>query len=113
MLSAGDAVPRSRDMMSSMHWVLTYDYVADILERRAPFREAHLALARDAHRAGRLVMAGALAEPVDGALFVFRADDRAVVDEFVRADPYVREGLVTRWAVRPWTVVVGGADPPA
>ena len=89
-----------------MHWVLFYDYVDGILERRAPFREAHLALAAEAHRAGTLLMAGALSEPVDGALFVFTAEDRAVVEEFVANDPYVKEGLVTGWRIRPWNVVV-------
>lgn len=90
-----------------MHWVLLYDYVDDILDRRAPFRDAHLALAGEAHATGALLLAGALAEPVDGALFVFHGDDRSVVEAFVRADPYVEEGLVTAWRIRPWTVVIG------
>ena len=90
-----------------MYWLLFYDYVPDILERRAPFRDAHLTLAGEAHRKGTLLMAGALAEPLDGAVFVFRTEDRAVVEEFVRNDPYVEAGLVTAWKIRPWTVVVG------
>jgi hypothetical protein len=52
-------------------------------------------------------MAGALVEPVDGALFVFTTDDRSVVENFVASDPYVREGLVTAWRIRPWNVVIG------
>jgi uncharacterized protein YciI len=51
-------------------------------------------------------MAGALADP-DGALLVFRAADRTTAEAFARADPYVQAGLVTRWTVRPWTVVIG------
>lgn len=90
-----------------MYWLLLYDYVDGILERRAPFREAHLALARDAHQRGTLVLAGALADPLDGAVFVFRADDRSVVEGFVQNDPYVTEGLVTAWRIRSWNVVVG------
>ncbi|MDP9387548.1 MAG: YciI-like protein [Actinomycetota bacterium] len=91
-----------------MHWLLLYDYVDDIVERRAPFREAHLALARRAHERGTLLLAGALAEPVDGAVFVFTTDDRSVAEQFVRSDPYVEEGLVTAWTIRPWNVVIGG-----
>ncbi len=90
-----------------MYWLLFYDYVEDILERRGPFGEAHLARAAGAHDAGTLLMAGALTEPLDGAVFVFKAEDRSVVEEFVRSDPYVTEGLVKAWRVRPWTVVVG------
>lgn len=89
-----------------MHSLLFYDYVDDIVERRAPFRQAHLALAGEAHERGTLLMAGALAEPVDGAVFVFTTDDRSVVEDFVARDPYVREGLVTAWRIRPWNVVV-------
>ncbi len=92
-----------------MHWLLSYDYVDDIATRRAPFREAHLALVRLVHERGELLMAGAVGEPIDGALFVFTADDQSAVDDFVARDPYVREGLVTAWQVRPWNVVVGQA----
>lgn len=95
-------------MGSTVYWLLFYDYIADIVERRAPFRDAHLALARAAHDRGTLLLAGALAEPPDGAVFVFRADDPSVVEEFVAEDPYVDQGLVTAWRIRRWTVVVGG-----
>ena len=90
-----------------MHYLLFYDYVENVVERRTPFREGHIALARQAHERGELVMAGAYADPVDGAVFVFRAADPSVVDGFVRADPYVANGIVTGWRVRPWTVVIG------
>jgi uncharacterized protein YciI len=98
--------------VATTYWLLFYDYVDDIVDRRGPFREAHLARARDAHNRGALLFAGALADPVDGALFVFRADDRDVVEDFARHDPYVKEGLVTAWKVRPWNVVVGGDEAP-
>ena len=92
-----------------MHWLLTYDYVDDIATRRAPFREAHLGLLRDLHDRGALLMAGAVGDPIEGALLVFTAEDERVVEEFVAQDPYVSEGLVTGWQVRPWNVVVGQA----
>ena len=91
------------------YWVLLYDVVPDYLERRGEFRDEHLGLASAAHERGELVMAGALAEPADGAILVFRGDDASAVEAFVEADPYVRSGLVSSWRVRPWTVVVGGA----
>jgi uncharacterized protein YciI len=89
------------------HWLLLYDLVDDYLDRRAPLRPEHLALAEAAHDRGELVMAGALAEPADRAVLVFRAEDPAPAEAFARADPYVREGLVRSWEVRPWTVVIG------
>jgi uncharacterized protein YciI len=73
-----------------------------------PLREAHLKLAREAHARGELLLAGAFADPVDGAALVFVASDRFVAERFARSDPYVREGLVREWKVRKWNVVVGG-----
>lgn len=87
-------------------YVLRYDYVEGILERRAPHREAHLAHAREWKDAGRIVMAGAVGDPPTGALLVFRVDDKADVDAFADADPYVAAGLVTARRVEPWAVVV-------
>jgi len=96
-----------------MHQFLLYDVVPDYVERRAPFRAEHLALAQAAHARGELVLGGALADPVDGAVLLFRGDSPAAAEAFARADPYVRNGLVTRWRVRAWTTVVGdGITPP-
>lgn len=85
--------------------LLLYDYVDDIVERRAPFREAHLALISEAHDRGVVLMAGALVDPVDGAAIVFTTDDRGVVEDFVSKDPYVQGGLVRSWRIRSWNVV--------
>ena len=93
-----------------MYYLLLYDYPDDYLERRGPLRPEHLALVEAAHARGELVMAGPLAEPADAGVFVFNVDGPSVVEEFVEKDPYVREGMVTRWRVRPWTVVIGGAE---
>lgn len=91
-----------------MYWLLLYDLVDDYLERRTPLRPDHLALARQAQERGELVMAGALADPADAAMLVFRGDDPSAAGAFARADPYVAEGLVKGWRVRPWNVVIGG-----
>ena len=94
------------------HWLLEYDLVDDYVERRAPLRQQHLGLAREAYVRGDLLLAGALAEPVDRAVFVWRVDDPVVIEDFARRDPYVVERIVRSWRVRPWTVVVGeGAAP--
>ena len=90
-----------------MFWLLIYDLVDDYLERRAALRAEHLALATAAHERGELVLAGALDEPADQAMLVFRVDDPAVIEDFVKSDPYVQQGLVTDWRIRKWTVVIG------
>jgi len=88
------------------YYLLFYHPVEDYVARRAPYREEHLRLAREAHRRGELMLAGALANPVDLAVLVFKCGNKTVVEEFVRNDPYVRHGLVSRWEIRPWTVVI-------
>ena len=92
-----------------MFYVLLYDLVADHVERRAPLRESHLKLAREAHARGELILGGVLEEPADRAILVFKTDDPSVPERFAKADPYVVDGLIKTWAVRKWTVVIGGS----
>jgi uncharacterized protein YciI len=91
------------------HYLLEYRLVDDYVARRASLREAHLTLAQEAHRRGDLLLAGALAEPTDRAVLVWRTEDSSAIERFIDADPYVRNGLVTSWTIRPWTVVIGEA----
>jgi hypothetical protein len=90
-----------------MYLAPTYDLVVDYLDRRPQFRDEHVALARAAHEAGDLALAGAFTDPPDTALLVWSTEDRSVVEQFVARDPYVVNGLVTGWRIREWNVVVG------
>ena len=92
-----------------MHYLLIYDVVPDYVERRTALRAAHLALGRAAVARGELVLGGALADPTDGAVLLFRGDSPAAAEAFAAADPYVRHGLVTHWRVRSWATVIGDA----
>ena len=95
------------------HFLLFYEVGPDYVERRGEYRAVHLEKAWASHQRGDLVLAGALAEPVDGAVLLFRGESAAVAEGFARADPYVVNGLVRRWRVREWTTVVGeGAASP-
>lgn len=90
-----------------MHYLLIYEFVPDYLDRRPAFRAAHLALAWQSVEKGELLLAGAFADPVDGAVLWFEADSDTIPKAFAAADPYVQNGLVTRWRVRPWMTTVG------
>ncbi len=90
-----------------MHFLLIYDVVPDYVARRAAFRDAHLVLAWQAVDRGELVLGGALGDPVEGAMLLFRSEGPEAAERFARSDPYVRNGLVTRWRVKPWSTVVG------
>jgi uncharacterized protein len=89
------------------YYALIYQVVDGFISRRAPYRRDHLRLAHEAHRRGELLLAGMLTDPPDDALLVFQVPHKSVVEDFARADPYVVHGLVTRWEVRPWAVVIG------
>lgn len=88
-----------------MHNVLIYEYVNDMLERRVPYREAHLEHVGVEREAGRVAMAGAIGDPPNGALIVFKDVPVEEIEGFVAADPYFEAGLVTAWRVEPWAVV--------
>ena len=89
------------------YFALIYSLVDDYLERRAALRDKHLSLAKEANSRGELILAGAFSGPADRALLIFRVKDKAVIEEFIRKDPYVNNGFVTRWEIRPWSVVIG------
>jgi uncharacterized protein YciI len=90
-----------------MHFLLFYEAGDDYVERRAEFRNAHLELAWAASKRGELLLAGALANPTDGAVLLFKGDSPAVAESFACVDPYVTSGIVKRWHVREWNTVAG------
>jgi uncharacterized protein YciI len=92
-----------------MHYLLSYVTAPDYLERRGTCRDEHLALAWQACDRGDLVLGGALTDPLDGALLLFQGSGPEVAERFAAADPYVKNGLVLSWSVRPWATVVGAA----
>lgn len=89
------------------YYALIYDLVDDYITRRTEFRSAHLQLAREANQRGELLLAGAFSDPSDQSLLVFRGKDSSAVENFVKNDPYVINGLVKKWKVRQWNVAVG------
>jgi uncharacterized protein len=90
-----------------MHYLLFYVAGDDYVDKRAGLRGEHLAKAWKASERGELILGGALANPVDGAVLLFKGESARVAEEFARTDPYVTGGAVARWYVREWTTVVG------
>lgn len=92
------------------YYALFYYVIDDYITQRVKYREEHFKLAKAANERGDLVIAGALNNPSDKALLIFKVDDISIVEEFVRNDPYVINGIVARWEIREWTVVIGNKD---
>lgn len=90
-----------------MYYILFYKTIENYIEKRAPFRSEHLKLAQEAREKGELILAGALDNPADQAVLVFKGDSPKVAEDFAKNDPYVMHNLITEWSVRPWNVVIG------
>ncbi len=94
-------------MSDFQHFLLVYEIAADYLQRRGQFRDEHLSLAWKSVERGELVLGGAVGDPLESSLLLFRATTPDVVVRFATADPYVQHGLVTKWTVKPWHTVAG------
>jgi len=94
-----------------MHFLLVYDLAPDYLSKRPDYRDEHLKLAWESHENGDLVLGGALQDPSDQAYLLFKSTSPEAAESFAKNDPYVKNGIVTGWKVRPWMTVVG--DDPA
>ncbi len=91
-----------------MHYLLFYEKGPNFEVRQGPSRAPHLAHTQAAVRRGELVLAGSLLDPNDGAaVLLFKADSPAVAEAFAKADPYVTQGIISKWRVRTWDTVVG------
>jgi hypothetical protein len=89
------------------YYVLIYHLVDDYMTRRTQFREEHLKMAKELNQKDELILAGAFSGPPYKALLIFRVNDKSVIEEFIKKDPYVKNGLIAKWEIRPWTVVIG------
>ena len=102
--------PLRISMMSSSNnekkFILEYQYVSDILEKRVPYRSEHLALAEGLEKEGKIIAAGPFSPP-SGAVFLFNTNDINIINKFVEQDPYVKAKLVTSYQIKEWNVVIG------
>jgi uncharacterized protein YciI len=89
-----------------MYHLLIYKTADNYLEARAPHRALHLELVEAARRRGEVVLGGALDNPPDTALILFKSS-ATVAEDFAKNDPYVLNGVVVSWEVRPWNIVIG------
>lgn len=89
------------------YYILRYLLVDDYLERRPKYREDHLTLATELHKKGELIFGGALSDPADEALLIFKVAEKSIIEDFVSKDPYIKNGLVLKWEIRKWNVVIG------
>ena len=94
--------------LSSTNYLLKYEYIPDVLEKRGPHREGHISLAKKMIEENKCLSGGPTGEPnmkvPTGALFVFTDLDSAKY--YVDHDPYVKNGIVTKYTIEEWNIVV-------
>jgi uncharacterized protein len=86
-------------------YILFYEYVDDMIDRRGPYRQDHLEHIQAHHSEGNIVMAGALGDPPHGGAIVFRGLGPEGIEVFVNDDPYFKASLVASWRAELWNVV--------
>jgi uncharacterized protein len=91
--------------MAENTWIVMYEYVDGMGEKRTPHRPEHLERIFAEREAGHLLIAGAYGTGPDGGVFGFKDVDREHVDAFISGDPYVVNGLVVKHTVAPWNLV--------
>jgi len=89
-----------------MYYILTYETVEDYVERRTPFRNEHLNLLRVELEKKHVLLGGALNDPADKAVIIWKVEDKKTIEDFVAKDPYVQNGLISKYEIRSWNVVI-------
>jgi uncharacterized protein YciI len=83
-----------------MKYVLYYETSPDVLQKAPPYIAAHRERWGEFAKAGTLLMVGPFADPTLGAMGVFTT--REAAEEFAKGDPFVLNGVVSRWVIRDW-----------
>lgn len=84
-----------------MKYVMWGSYCENVMEKRAPYREAHLAGLAAQKASGQLVTLG----PTKDATMVFGiydAPNEETVRQLVEGDPYWKNGIWTEYQIREW-----------
>jgi uncharacterized protein len=87
-------------------FVLFGSYCENVVERRAPFREAHLAGLQQQQRDGVLITLGPT-EDLTRVFGIYEAADEATVRSLIENDPYWVNGIWTEYEVMAWIQAIG------
>ncbi len=83
-----------------MKVVAFYEVAPEALAKVMEFFPAHKSRLDDFHGRGVLLAAGPLGNPPEGAMAIFTT--REAAEEFIKDDPFVVNGVVSKWRVVDW-----------
>ncbi len=84
-----------------MKFVLWGTYCSDVLERRTPYRDEHLAGLNRQKEQGVLVTLGPT-QNLSHVFGIYEAESRDEVEQLVTGDVYWRQGIWTAYEIHPW-----------
>lgn len=87
-------------------YVLFGSYCENVVERRAPYREAHLAGLQQQKAEGVLVTLGPT-QDLTKVFGIYDAPDEATVRNLVESDPYWQNGIWTEYEIKEWIQAIG------
>jgi uncharacterized protein YciI len=82
-------------------YVMWGSYCEDVLEKRGPFREAHLAGLAKQKESGVLITLGPTKD-LTKIFAIYEAENEASVRQLVEADPYWQNGIWIEYDVKEW-----------
>ena len=88
-------------IQSMTKYVLWGSYCDDVLEKRTPYRQAHLDGLAKQKEAGVLVTIGPTKD-LTKVFGIYEAKSEAIVRELIEADPYWQNGVWTEYDVKEW-----------
>ena len=85
-------------------YIMWGSYCDDVLEKRTPYRQAHLDGLAAQNEQGLLITIGPTKD-VTKVFAIYEAPDEATVKNLVERDPYWKNGIWTEYTIKEWVQV--------
>lgn len=82
-------------------YILWGSYCDNVLEKRAPYREAHLNGLAKQKEAGILITIGPT-QDLTKVFGIYEAEDENTVRQLIESDPYWQNGIWTEYQIKEW-----------
>ena len=82
-------------------YIMWGNYCDDVLEKRDPYRQAHLDGLAEQKQSGILITIGPTKD-ISKVFGIYEAESEAKVRQLVEADPYWQNGIWTEYEVKEW-----------
>jgi len=86
---------------TKLKFVMWGSYCPDVLNKRTPYRQAHLDNLKALQESGQLLTIGPTAD-LTKVFAVYLAEDEATARQLIEADPYWQNGIWTEYQVYQW-----------